>query len=66
MMWIVWLSACFVTAARKASVSTFAVDAMKWAVGDGIITGKENGTMIDPQGNTVRAEVTVIIQRFIG
>jgi len=50
--------------ADAAKVSEFAVDAMKWAVGKGIITGKENGTMIDPQGNTARSEAAVIIQRF--
>ena len=47
------------------SVSAFAVDAMKWAVSKQIITGKENGTMIDPQGNTARAEVAAIIERYM-
>lgn len=47
------------------SVSEFATEAMKWAVTKQIITGKENGTMIDPQGNTARAEAAAIIQRFM-
>lgn len=47
------------------SVSSFAVDAMKWAVGNGIITGKYNGTRIDPQGKALRGECALIIQRFI-
>ncbi len=52
-------------------VSEYAVDAMKWAVGNGIITGKDldyNGTpeTIDPQGNATRAECATIIQRFKG
>ena len=51
--------------ADAASVSEFAADAMKWAVGKGIITGKSNGTLIDPQGNTARAEAAAIIQRFM-
>lgn len=47
------------------SVSSFAAGAMKWAVGNGIITGKNNGTTLDPQGNTARAEAAAIIQRFM-
>ena len=48
-----------------ASVSPFAADAMKWAVGNGIITGKDGGTVLDPQGNTARSEAAIIIQRFM-
>ena len=33
--------------------------------GNNIITGKENKTKLDPQGNTTRAEAAVIIQRFM-
>ncbi len=47
-----------------ASVSGFASDAMKWAVGNEIITGKD-GTMLDPQGDAVRAECATIIMRFV-
>lgn len=47
------------------SVSGFAKDAMQWAVSKGIISGKENGTIIDPQGNALRAECAVIIKRFM-
>ena len=47
------------------NVSDFAKEAMKWVVGSGIITGKDNGTRLDPQGNTARAEAAVIIQRFM-
>ena len=47
-----------------ADVSSYAKDAMSWVVGEGIITGKENGTKIDPLGNTARAEAAAIIQRF--
>ena len=38
---------------------------MKWAVGNGIITGKDNGTKLDPQGNATRAECATIIMRFM-
>ena len=48
-----------------ASVSVYARDAMSWAVGNKIITGKDNGTRLDPQGNAARAECAAIIQRFI-
>ncbi len=47
------------------SVSAYADDAMRWAVGNGIITGKYNGTKIDPQGDALRAECAIIIQRFL-
>ena len=49
-------------------VSEFAETAMKWAVGNGIIEGKENGDgtdRLDPQGSTSRAECAIIIQRFM-
>lgn len=47
------------------SVSPFATEAFKWANANGIITGKENGTKLDPQGNTARCEAAAIIQRFM-
>ena len=47
------------------SVSDFAIDAMRWAVGNNIITGKYNETMLDPQGRTTRAECATILTRFM-
>ena len=50
------------------TVSDFAKDALAWANGAGIITGKENpdgSTRIDPQGNAARAEIGTMIIRFI-
>lgn len=47
------------------SVSAYAKEAMQWAVGSGIISGKNNGTQLDPQGNATRAECATIIQRFL-
>ena len=38
---------------------------MRWAVGNGIITGKYNETVLDPQGNASRAECATIITRFM-
>ncbi len=53
-----------------ALVNDYAKEAMKWAVGTGIITGKDldgDGTpeSIDPLGNASRAECVIIIQRFL-
>ncbi len=51
---------------RDASkVSSFATEAIRWAVGNGIINGKNNGTLIDPQGNATRGECATIIMRFV-
>jgi hypothetical protein len=45
------------------SVSEYAEDAMKWAVGAGLIQGR--GSALAPQGTATRAEVATILQRFI-
>lgn len=45
-------------------VSEFAKEAMEWAVGAGIITGKAEGTVLDPQASTYRCEAAAIIKRF--
>lgn len=45
-------------------VSDFAERAMGWAIGNDIITGKYNETLLDPQGNASRAECATIIMRF--
>jgi hypothetical protein len=48
-----------------ANVSDFAKEAMQWAVGEQIITGKYNETQLDPQGNASRAECATIMMRFM-
>lgn len=45
------------------SVSDWAVDAMAWAVGAGILSGKA-GNVLDPRGTATRAEVATILMRF--
>ena len=45
-----------------ASVSTYAADAMQWAVANGIVNGS-NGKL-NPQDNATRAEVAAILMRF--
>lgn len=46
------------------TVSPWAVDAMTWAVDEGIITGTDWGGLY-PQGTATRAEVAVLFQRFV-
>jgi hypothetical protein len=46
----------------KGSVSSFATDAMAWAVANGVITGK-NGNLA-PVANASRAEIATIIMRM--
>lgn len=44
-------------------VSSFAWEAMSWAVGEGIVSGKGNG-LLDPTGPATRAEVASMLRRF--
>ncbi len=46
------------------SVSDYASNAVKWAVGAGIINGKTD-TTIDPKGNATRAEVSTMLMRLV-
>ncbi len=46
------------------AVSDWAADAMRWAVRNGILTGKD-GARLDPQGTATRAEVATILQRYV-
>jgi len=50
------------TFADAAQISDWAADAMKWAVENGILTGKGNNTL-DPQGNATRAELAAVLVR---
>lgn len=45
-------------------VSTYASEAMKWAVGNEILSGKSNGNL-DPQSYATRAQVASILYRFL-
>jgi hypothetical protein len=46
-----------------AKVNDWAVEAMQWAVGAGLVVGRDNNT-IAPQDTATRAEVATIITRF--
>ena len=45
------------------SISKWAEEPMQWAVGAGLLSGRENG-MLDPKGNAVRSEVAQILMQF--
>ena len=50
--------------ADASSVSTWAVDHIKWAVGHGIMAGKP-GNLIDPKGTATRAEMATMIYQLM-
>ena len=45
------------------AVSSYAVSAMNWAVGQGIIGGRTNG-LLDPNGNATRAEAAQMLMKY--
>ena len=45
-------------------ISTWAKDAMRWAVSSGIITGKP-GKRLDPRGTATRAEIAAMLRRYL-
>lgn len=45
-------------------ISSWASDAMNWAINEGLISGMGDGT-VNPQGEATRAQVATIIQRFV-
>lgn len=48
----------------SASVNGYAVDAMRWAVSTGIISGMSDGTLA-PQSSATRAQVATMLMRFV-
>lgn len=48
-----------------ASVSSWAVETVQWAVAEGLISGMP-GNLLEPQGSATRAQVAAILQRFLG
>ena len=49
--------------ADASQVSSWALDAMKWANAEGLISGKD-GARLDPAGDTTRAETATVLMRF--
>ena len=52
------------TYADAGTVSDWAAEAMAWAVGEGIITGKD-GNRLDPAGTVTRAEASLMLMRYL-
>ena len=50
--------------ADRSEISEYAVSAMNWAVGTGLMNGKST-TTINPKDNATRAEIATILQRFL-
>lgn len=48
----------------RARISDWAMESVRWAVGEGIIAGRTDGTL-DPQGYATRAEVAAMLMRFV-
>ena len=46
------------------TVSEYAVSALQWACGAGIISGTGDGSTLTPQGETTRAQVATVLMRF--
>ena len=47
------------------SVSEYAVSALQWACGEGIVTGRDDGTL-SPQDSALRSEFSAMLMRFCG
>lgn len=47
-----------------ADLSEYAISAMQWACGAGIITGTGDGSTLTPHGEATRAQVAVMLQKF--
>ena len=45
------------------SISSYAIPAIQWACGAGVVTGK-SGSKLDPKGSATRAEVAAMLMRF--
>lgn len=48
----------------RGQISTWAVSALNWAVGSGIMNGRSGGAL-DPKGTAARAELAAMLRRFL-
>ncbi len=47
------------------SISSYAVEPLKWSIENGIMSGKANGTKLDPLGMATRAECSkMLVQAY--
>ena len=56
-------SASFSSYVDAQSISSYAIPAIQWACGAGVVTGK-TGSKLDPKGSATRAEVAAMLVRF--
>ena len=47
-----------------ADLSEYAIPAMQWACGAGIISGTGDGSTLTPQGEATRAQAATVLMRF--
>ena len=45
-------------------IGSYALEALRWAVGEGVLRGK-SGNRLDPQGAATRAEAAQMLYRFM-
>ena len=45
-------------------VSEYAVSALQWACGAGVISGTGDGSTLSPQGQATRTQAAVMLMRF--
>ena len=45
-------------------ISDWAYDNIRWAVGAGVLKGRDDGSL-DPKGSVMRAEAAALIHRFL-
>lgn len=45
-------------------ISSYAKDGIAWAVANKVMSGKNEGTRVDPRGNATRAEAAAMIQNY--
>ena len=48
----------------NSKISSYAREAVSWAVAKKVMSGKDNGTRVDPQGRATRAEAAAMIQNY--
>ena len=48
-----------------ADLSEYAIPAMQWACGAGIINGTGDGSTLSPQGVSTRAQLAVMLYRWL-
>lgn len=48
----------------KGTIADYALEAMKWPVGERLVKGRSE-TKLEPKGNITRVEMATILQRFI-